>query len=175
MLAWQDEMDAQKERKMEYNIPVQRGNLLEPDARNWYETHAGHRVTEVGFASHDTGGFGCSPDGLIETHCPVGWSHGLEIKCPILPTHLGYLLNGGLPDEYFWQVHMSMAVTGLSRWDFLSYCPGEAPLLIEVRRDEITDQLERGLIELVAHKSKIKARLAELWKFAYSKHEGGAS
>lgn len=90
-------------------------------------------------------------------------SHGIEIKCPMNEGAMRYLLDGELPEEYKLQVHMSMAVTGLSRWDFLSYCPGEAQLLLTIERDEYTDQLESGLKRLVAEKRKIKAKLGALW------------
>jgi putative phage-type endonuclease len=159
--AWQLEMEAKEEKQFEYNIPVQRGNALEPEARRYYESRTGYKVREVGFVTHDDGGFGASPDGLIPYM--DGFRHGLEIKCPMPEKHLAYLLEGTLPEEYKFQVHGSMAVTGLDRWDFLSYCPGEASLLIEVRRDAFTEQLLIGLKSLVQEKREIKARLHKLW------------
>ena len=48
-LAWHAEIDAQNERKFAYNIPVQRGNILEPDARAYYESLMGVAVNQVGF------------------------------------------------------------------------------------------------------------------------------
>jgi hypothetical protein len=166
--AWQIEMEDKAEKAMLYNIPVQRGNALEDDARKYYEQRTGFEVTQVGFITHETGGFGCSPDGLVSIHSITGdtntlWSHGIEIKCPMPKTHMRYLLDGKLPDDYELQVHMSMAVTGLNRWDFLSYCPGEAQLLLTIERDEYTEQLEAGLKRLVAEKRKIKAKLGALW------------
>jgi hypothetical protein len=151
---------------MSFNIAVRRGNMLEPEARFFYEQKTGFRVDQPGYIQHDAGGFGCSPDGLIAGD--GDWVWGLEIKCPMPETHMAYLLAGTLPTEYKYQVHGSMAVTGLDRWDFLSYCPGEAPLLLTVKRDEFTDRLERGLIELVAEKKKIEARLAQIWMEAYA-------
>ena len=74
-----------------------------------------------------------------------------------------YLLDGKLPDDYLMQIEMSLAVTGLNRWDFLSYCPGEAQLLLTIERTEYTDKLEAGLKRLVAEKRKIKAKLGALW------------
>jgi hypothetical protein len=157
----EEELAAKEEKSFEYNIPVKYGKQLEPFARAYYQTKTGHAVTEVGFIAHDSGGFGCSPDGLVPYM--DGYSHGCEIKCPIPETHIGWLLDGGLPDDHKFQVHACMAVTGLDRWDFLSYCPGEAPLLIGVHRDSFTDQLEAGLKTLVIEKEKIKRRLDALW------------
>lgn len=182
-LEWADEMDEANERKMAYNIDVRRGNALEPEARFFYEERTGYKVDQPGYCQHDAGGFGCSPDGMVfkgkasdalidinpDGSIKISYvSHGLEIKCPMPETHMAYLLAGTLPHEYKHQVHGSMAVTGLDRWDFLSYCPGEAPLLLTVKRDEFTDRLERGLIELVAEKKKIEARLAQIWMDAYA-------
>jgi hypothetical protein len=172
--AWQIEMEDKAEKAMTYNIPVQRGNALEDDARRYYEQRTGYEVTQVGFITHDTGGLGCSPDGLIYksrlyehagniTIIDDVPAHGLEIKCPMPETHMRYLLDGELPDDYELQVHMSMAVTGLNRWDFLSYCPGEAQLLLTIKRTAYTDQLEAGLKRLVTEKRKIKAKLGALW------------
>lgn len=172
----EDEMAAQSERKFANNIPVKYGNLLEPFAREYYERATGFEVSQVGFVEYEEGaGFGCSPDGLVGdggSGCndeSFAWGHGLEIKCPIPETHLAWLLDGGLPEEHRLQVHMSMAVTGLDRWDFLSYCPGDAPLLITVHRDETTERLEAGMKILVKEKSKIKAQLGMLWRNAYQK------
>jgi hypothetical protein len=172
--AWQIEMEDKAEKAMLYNIPVQRGNALENEARRYYEQRTGFEVAQIGFITHDTGGFGCSPDGLVYksriyehagniTIVDDVPAHGIEIKCPMPETHMRYLLDGKLPDDYRMQIEMSLAVTGLNRWDFLSYCPGEAQLLLTIHRTEDTDKLEAGLKRLVAEKRKIKAKLGALW------------
>jgi len=169
------ELAGKEERQFGFNIPVKYGKELEPFARDYYADKTGFEVVEVGFIEHDSGGFGCSPDGLVyvnQVHEHSGnvhvvdmvLSHGLELKCPIPQTHLRWLLAGTLPDEHKIQCHAGMAVTGLSRWDFLSYCPGDPPLLVTVERDDFTDRLEAGLKVLVAEKAKMKAELARLWK-----------
>jgi hypothetical protein len=172
--AWQVDLADKQERAFEFNIPVQRGKALEPEARAYYSQKTGFEVEEVGFIEHKSGGFGCSPDGLIPKDAkfpPIGWnvSHGVEIKCPMPETHLEWLLDGGLPDDHYWQVHACMAVTGLHRWDFLSYCPGDAPLLLTVLRDENTDKLESGLKTLVSEMAKMKAQLADLWSAEFER------
>lgn len=159
----EDEMEANREKAFSYNIPVKYGNLLEPSARSIYESITGFEVEEIGFIEHaENSGFGCSPDGLVRDL--LGWSHGLEIKCPIPETHLAWLDDRDdegrvrLPEIHKLQVHASLAVTGLTRWDFLSYCPGEETILIEVHRDEFTEHVLAGLKTLVAEKSKMLAR-----------------
>ena len=173
-LAREEELAAKSEKAFEYNIPVKYGKLLEPMAREFYERKTGFDVAEVGFIEHDSGGFGCSPDGLIYMlnrsypDDPPFPSHGLEIKCLLPENHLEYLIEGGLPNEFKLQCHAGMAVSGLNRWDLLLYCPGDAPLLVTVRRNEdgdgFTDRLEAGLKTLVAEKAKMTAKLAGLWR-----------
>lgn len=170
-LAREEELAAKSEKAFEYNIPVKYGKLLEPHARAFYERKTGFVVTEIGFIEHDSGGFGCSPDGLIYTPTPDhklitgnNTLHGVEIKCPIPETHLEWLLDGVLPECHKLQVHACMAVTGLDTWDFFSHCPGEAPLLVTVERDDFTDQLEAGLKTLVLEKAKMMAKLSGLWR-----------
>jgi hypothetical protein len=168
------ELAAKRDRDFAYNIPVKYGNMLEPFARSFYESRTGFEVQEVGFVSQD--GFGCSPDGLVVDPSLIvlnewspNYSHGLEIKCPVPETHIAWLRAGGLPDCHKLQVHASMICCEVSRWDFLSYCPGEVPLLVQVEWDEFTDNLAAGLRVLVAEKRKMKAWLGELWKAEFGK------
>lgn len=109
----------------------------EAEARNLYEMLQSD-VKEVGFCLSDCGQFGCSPDGL------VGDEGGLEIKCPLLSTHIDYIINSNneVPSEYFQQVQGSLYVTGRKWWDFLSYYPGIRPLII---REEPNDQFQKAL------------------------------
>jgi len=146
-----DEIRAKEDRSFEYNIPVKYGKLLEPFARACYQELTGYTVTEVGFIEATGGGWGCSPDGLVYVDGVL--SHGVEIKCPTPEVHLDWLLAGGLPDEHKIQVHTCMAAAELLRWDFLSYCPGETPLLVTVQRDDDTEQLAAGLKTMVAEKA----------------------
>lgn len=168
-----EELAAKEEKQFEWNIPVKWGKKLEPYARAYYEMASGFDVSEVGFIEHGDGtsGFGCSPDGLAsipgDADGPSALSHGVEIKCPIPETHIAWLLDGGLPDEHRFQVEACMAVTGLDRWDFLSYCPGESPLLMTTYRSDFTEQLLVGLQTLVAEKAKMKRILAAKWEAAY--------
>jgi hypothetical protein len=95
-------------------------------------------VEQVGLCYSDDKKFACSPDGL------VGEDGGLEIKCPLVATHIGYLLNGELPSDYFQQVQGCLFVTGRKWWDFMSYSPGLKPFIIRVKRDEGFISLLKG-------------------------------
>ena len=121
------------------------GMKLEAEARCAYELeHATAPVREVGFLVHDSGLFGGSPDAL------VGDVGGVEIKCPNLSTHIGYVRSGELPGEYKCQVHGYMIVTGFPSWDFFSYARGAQPLHLRVTRDDFTAKLEAELFMFCA-------------------------
>jgi hypothetical protein len=122
-----------------------RGTELEPEARFQFAMQTGMDVKEVGFVLADDGLFGCSPDGLI-MGADSYYVAGLEIKCPNPKTHIGYVLDGGLPDQYKQQVHGGMAVTGLNQWHFYSYFPGMKALHVVVERDEYTEKLSKALV-----------------------------
>jgi hypothetical protein len=64
--------------------------------------------------------------------------------------HIRYRRAGVLPDEYLYQVHGSMAVTGADAWWFQSWNPGLASLRVKVERNEFTEKLKAALIEFSA-------------------------
>jgi putative phage-type endonuclease len=112
------------------NEHTERGNELEPLARDTFEFIMDLKVDQVGMVKTDCGKIGCSPDGLI------GDDGGLEIKCPKASTHVKYLLEGKLPLEYKTQVMGSLMVTERKYWYFMSYHPELEPFIIKVERDE---------------------------------------
>src|SRR5690606_19199105 len=66
---------------------AERGTEMEAEARTAYELEMGVDVQTTGLLLTDDGLFGGSPDGL------VGDDGGVEIKCPGIHTHIGYLLD----------------------------------------------------------------------------------
>ena len=110
------------------NGNMQRGKIMEDEARQFYTLITGQEVVQVGFCLAE--GAGASPDGL------VGEPGALEVKCPLLATHVGYLLDNTLPTEYFQQTQGQLLVTGREWVDFMSYYPGLKPLIIRVMPDE---------------------------------------
>lgn len=121
---------------------MQRGIDNEPEARRYYEMLREVSVEEVGGCETDDGRFWCSPDGL------VGMANGVEIKCPLLSTHIKYLRdNNALLEDYKCQVHGSLIVTGLPAWEILSYCPAapQQGVLLRVEPDDFTKQLRIAL------------------------------
>jgi hypothetical protein len=113
---------------------MQHGIDTEAEARREYELQTLNSVMEVGFISAGDL-FGASPDGLI------GHSGMVEIKCPQINTHIGYLLKkGDAWKSYRHQIMGQLWVSGRIWCDFVSYQPDfpeDKRILIEqVTRDE---------------------------------------
>lgn len=96
------------------------GTQFEGKARIEYWQATGTEVEETGFVLHPSLDYaGASPDGLI------GTDGGLEIKVPLLHTHMGYIRSQEIPDEYQKQMQFNMLCCERQWWDFCSYCPPE--------------------------------------------------
>jgi putative phage-type endonuclease len=126
---------------------MQRGNDLEPDARNAYQQHTLSLVKEVGFMKNDF--YGYSPDGL------VGDDGLVEYKCPNQKTHTKYLYGNKLPTEYIAQVQGGLYVSKRKWCDFVSFHPNfiddKKLFIIRVYRDEeFIECLAKGLAKLNA-------------------------
>lgn len=114
------------------NAAMQRGTEMEGEARSFYEMMTGEKIDLVGLCLSDGKAiYGASPDGL------VGKDGGIEVKCPLISTHVGYLLDWGLPADYFQQVQGGLLITGRKWCDFISYFPGLKPLIVRVEPDRI--------------------------------------
>jgi hypothetical protein len=145
----------------EGNRHTDRGEELEPAARELFAARMGLEVRTVGFITRDDEVIGCSPDGLVyQNGRPVA---GLEIKCPLSKHHARWLVDGVVPDTHRPQVHGGMAVTGLRWWYFMSYCPGLAPFIVRVEADaytaKLTDALDRFLVYYAARRAEVLPRL----------------
>ncbi|MCE5310470.1 MAG: YqaJ viral recombinase family protein [Acidobacteriales bacterium] len=162
------------------NDAMKRGTALEPFAREAYQRITGQQVTEVGFVSHANLPLGCSPDGLIYDGERI--ARGVEIKCAGASTHIGWLLADELPEEYAYQVHMSMILAQVDHWDFFAYCPTATfiktrdawtvdtieegaipPFMKRVYRNALTEELERGLRDLCGEYAAKRATMADLY------------
>lgn len=180
--AWQIAQDDAAERKLSYMVAIQRGKHLEPAARMFYERKTNLKVEQVGFISSDCENHGMSPDGVVMLEenlidmRPSRIERVLEIKCPMPETHRRWLLDhygkGTVPDEHFWQCQMGMVVCECDKVDFLSFCPGEAQLLVTIHRSEVTEQLANGLQILAMEKARIEGNFAAMWENEYGTPEG---
>ena len=132
------------------NEAMQFGIDTEPLARSAYEAETGRNVDEIGLCIHPTiERSGASPDGL------VGDSGLLEIKCPKVATHLGYLVANVVPAKYKNQMMWQMACTGRDWCDFVSFRP-DLPehlqlFLIRFNRDnKRIAEMEAAVIKFLA-------------------------
>lgn len=107
---------------------MERGKLMEDEARDLYSLMMDIEPIRVGFIKN--GVAGCSPDSLI------GDAGGLEIKSAAAHIQIERLQDGVLPPEHKAQVQGSLWITGREWWDFCSYCPKLPPLIVRVERDE---------------------------------------
>jgi len=139
------------------NVHTDRGNELEPIARNLYSLHTGEVVEQVGFVEHSEH-VGCSPDGLTSEGC-------IEIKCPDDVKYFKHLLDGdkAIDTAYVWQIQMVMLITRRKWCDYIAYNPNyDRPLFIhrffpdEKMQEKLTKGFAIGqkLIEEIEEKYK---------------------
>jgi len=114
------------------SIHMENGNEREEESRLLFSAITGIAIRQVGLVfMDDLRNVSCSPDGL-----GVDEEIGLELKNPMLKTHVKYLLDGKLPSTYFGQVQGSLMVTGYKHWYFMSHYSGIKPLILKIERDE---------------------------------------
>jgi putative phage-type endonuclease len=134
------------------NAHMERGVELEPFARAWYEVERGVFVRQVSFVDHPFIELsGASPDGLVDD------DGMLEIKCPMVKTHIKTLIDRKIPAKYIPQMQWQMACTGRQWNDFVSYCP-EMPQEMQL----FVKRLERDNEYIAELETKVKEFLAEV-------------
>lgn len=114
---------------------MQHGNDEEAFARICYEGETFITSEQVGFLRLEDMYSGCSLDGVTrENGVVVG---GQEFKCPMLKTHVAYIKDGQLPDDYKWQVIHNLWCLGTEWLDFMSYRNGFKPFLIRCHAKDL--------------------------------------
>ncbi len=135
---------------------IDRGNELEPAARDLYAKETKQKVEQVSFIKN--GRYGISPDGIIFNK-KREVTKLLEIKCPDSNSHIRYILENKLPAEHRDQIiHGFIVCDDIDEIDFVSYDPKFKfkPLhIIKVRRmDMLVDisltrvQYEKFILKL---------------------------
>lgn len=110
------------------NVHMERGKVMEDEARDLYAFMQDADPTRVGFIRN--GDKGCSPDSLI------GDDGGLEIKTALPHIQIERILKDELPAEHKAQVQGSMWVSERNWWDFVSYWPNLPLLCVRVYRND---------------------------------------
>lgn len=124
------------------NAHMERGHIMEADARNLYAFAHDVEPELVGFMRR--GRAGASPDSLI------GTDGLLEIKSKLPHLQLDVLDNGKLPSEHVAQVQGQLWVSGRAYCDFLSYWPRLPLFVIRVERDDAyISALEQAVADFV--------------------------
>lgn len=136
---------------------TERGNELEPLARQVYELKEGVEVKQIGFMMLNDY-VGASPDGF------VGEDGGTEIKCPDDVNYLKYLLNGEdeIDSGYKWQCQMNLLISGRKWWDLIIYNPNfkKSMLVFRITPDkEKFEALEKGFAKGIEMINSIKSKL----------------
>lgn len=109
---------------------MERGALLELEAREAYEFKYDVEVKRGGFITTDDGFVGCSPDGLIdEDGC-------CEIKCLMAKNHVEFLFNDDIDPKHKPQVQGQLWVSEREWCDYWLYHPDMMPHRIRIERDD---------------------------------------
>jgi hypothetical protein len=110
------------------NGHMDRGHIMEIEARDLYQLTTGNEVNQVGFVQlgDHVGG---SPDGL------VGDRGAIEIKSAEPHIHLETLLRGSVPTEHIPQCQGLLYVLDREWIDFISYWPSLPIFIKRVQRD----------------------------------------
>ena len=110
--------DYTKEDDSFINAAMQRGNDLEPVARQRLEAELGLKFIEYGWLSSGEL-LGISPDGLTEDD-----QTGCEIKCPSAKVHSKYVYEDVIPKDYIHQmIHLFTVNPKLTTNYFCSFRP----------------------------------------------------
>lgn len=141
---------------------MQRGIDLEPLAIKEYESMTGNKVTRYGILQSDELPILCqSPDGY------VGTDGAIEVKCPRTKTHVKYIRQGKIPNDYKEQVWCYFMVNPNLKWlDFISYDPRltKKPIwVLRVNREDVQDDLIEAWMMLHAFNDKYMRLKEELF------------
>jgi hypothetical protein len=116
------------------NVHMERGKLLEDEARELYAFAHDVECERVGFIKCFKRNAGVSPDSLINvTRLGAG---GLEIKTKLPHLHIECLLKGEFPPEHKAQCQGFLWLTGREWIDLAVYWPGLPLFVKRAQRDE---------------------------------------
>lgn len=137
------------------NAHMERGKIMEEEARRWYAFSRDVEPERVGFIVN--GPKGCSPDSLLG---PAGM---LEIKTAVPYILIEKLLKGEFSPEHKAQCQGALWVAEREWIDLVTYWPRLPPLVVRAQRDEVyiaglaraVDQFNEELAEMVAEVRRI--------------------
>jgi hypothetical protein len=135
------------------NVHMERGKIMEDEARDTYAFIENVEIKRVGFIRN--GNKGASPDSLL------GDNGGLEIKTALPHIQIDRLERDRLPPEHKAQVQGNLWISEREFWDFVSYWPKLPMLTVRVYRDEeyiktMSDEIDRFNDELAELVERIR-------------------
>jgi len=141
---------------------MQRGIDLEPLAIQEYSNITGHEVDHPCLIqSSEWPILMMSPDGYI------GTTGAVEIKCPKTKTHIKYIRQGKIPNDYKEQIWAYFMVNPDLQWlDFVSYDPRltKKPIwILHITRQELDEELQSVSIELDKFINKLNSYRNEIF------------
>lgn len=142
---------------------MERGNELEPLARQAYMCETFADVQEVGFVDWERLRAGCSPDGVI--YGADGQIEKIiEIKCPEIVNYLRYAESASnIPKQYIVQMKYNMLITGAKSCDFVAYYPGMRLIIHTIDADaELQSNIVTALEKLNERYDEILAQINRL-------------
>lgn len=145
-----------------YQSPaMQRGTIMEAEARDWCAFVTGRDIEQVGFVEHATvPNVGWSPDGLC-------LPRATEVKCPLHKAWMDVKRTGKVPAEYRWQCAWASWVGQLDGLDFVAYHPKGGGLLIPFDFDSaLAEQMEARVAVLETKVAEWVAILTEQQELA---------
>lgn len=120
---------------------MERGNAVEPEARDWYAFEKGIVVEQVSLVEHATiPNVVWSPDGVFGRKA-------IEAKSPLHKAWMDVLATGKVPSEYRWQCRWACWVGELEALDFVCYHPKPGGIIIPW---ETTESEKQQMAERVA-------------------------
>lgn len=111
------------------NAHMERGKVMEEEARDWYAFSRDIEPERVGFIVN--GPKGCSPDSLL------GTNGMLEIKTALPHILIEKLLKGEFSPEHKAQCQGALWVAQREWIDLVTYWPRLPPLVVRAQRDEL--------------------------------------
>lgn len=123
------------------SFAMERGTILEPQARQLYEKIKGVKVQEVGFITNDRyPNAGYSPDGVVDSGL-------LEIKCFGTKNH-NQILRGEISMAITAQIQFGMLIAEQPWCDLVAYNPQEEPKnAIKIIRVFADQDIQNNIIE----------------------------
>lgn len=92
----------------------------------------------------------------------------LEIKSPQVKSYVRYVLAGGIPEEYYWQViQYFIVIDSLQYLDFVIFNAQIKDKAFRVRRirvtrEELAEDIEKAKTQLLKFKANLDAKKKEL-------------